>query len=103
MKAAIVALSLLVAALPAAAASRIQRGAELFDASGCRHCHTIDQTGGHMGPDLSNVGSVLTQNGIRKQIMNGGKQMPPFGHVLDRKEIKDLVAYLHSRHTGPAK
>lgn len=103
MRAVIVGLGLLILALPAAASSNSQRGAELFNTSGCRHCHSIDRVGGHIGPDLSNVGAILTKKAIRKQIIDGGKQMPPFRHVLKRAEINDLVAYLHARDAKPLK
>jgi mono/diheme cytochrome c family protein len=80
------------------AASRGQRdrGAELFAASGCQHCHTIHNVGGHKGPDLSGVGRILTKTQIRIQILRGGKEMPPFTDNLEPDEVNDLVAYLRS-------
>jgi mono/diheme cytochrome c family protein len=72
------------------------RGAQAFAESGCPQCHTIRHSGGTKGPDLSGVGRRLTEEQIRNQIVNGGKQMPPFGGVLQLTEADDLVAYLHS-------
>jgi mono/diheme cytochrome c family protein len=78
-----------------------ERGAEIFVASGCRHCHTINNLGGHKGPDLSGVGRVLSKDKIREQILNGGDQMPPFMDDLEAAEVNDLVAYLRSCREKP--
>ena len=72
------------------------RGAQSFASNGCPQCHTIRHNGGVKGPDLSGVGRRLNDDQIRVQIQNGGKQMPPFGNVLQVSETDDLVAYLHS-------
>lgn len=103
MKERIAVLALLVAVCPALASSRSQRGAALFAASGCQHCHSMNHVGGKKGPDLSNVGRRLHQAALRKQIIDGGAQMPPFGEVLKPAEIRDLVAYLHSCRQMPGK
>jgi mono/diheme cytochrome c family protein len=81
------------------------RGAQAFAGSGCSQCHTIRRNGGTKGPNLSGVGRRLSDEQIRTQIQNGGKQMPPFGDVLQVSETDDLVAYLHSLRdkTKPSK
>src|ERR1017187_225965 len=96
---------LLAAQLSAFASSgnQRQRGAALFTASGCRHCHTIQNVGGHKGPDLSGVGRVLSKTKIRMQILQGGNQMPPFADDLESTEVNDLVAYLRSCRAKPRK
>jgi mono/diheme cytochrome c family protein len=88
---------------PAASASADPRvrGAEAFANSGCAQCHTIHRNGGTKGPDLSGVGRRLTDDQIRTQIQNGGKQMPSFGDMLQASETDDLVAYLHSLRDKP--
>jgi mono/diheme cytochrome c family protein len=95
----------LAAGSQAFGASQNQRehGAELFVASGCRHCHTIHNVGGHKGPDLSGVGRVLSKDKIREQILNGGDQMPPFMDDLEAAEVNDLIAYLRSCREKPKK
>ncbi len=52
-------LALVAGSMPLHAASKEQsaRGAELFVSSGCQHCHTIGNMGGHRGPNLSNMGA----------------------------------------------
>lgn len=92
-------LMLLVLAIPSAqASSRMQRerGAQLFDTSGCLHCHMMGTEGATRGPNLSEVGSKLQPAAMRERIVNGGRGMPAFGDVLKRKELDDLVAYLRS-------
>jgi len=71
-------------------------GAALFASSGCLHCHSIGDVGGHRGPDLSDVGRTTRKTAIRRQIINGSNIMPPFRDVLAPAEINDLVAYLRS-------
>jgi mono/diheme cytochrome c family protein len=98
-------LLLVTCASLALASSRGQRsrGAAVFEASGCQHCHTISGVGGHKGPDLSGVGRRIPKNGLREQIVHGSKIMPAFGEVLAPDEINDLIAYLHSCRKKPAK
>ena len=78
--------------------SRSQRvhGAAVFAESGCAHCHTIRNSRGHKGPDLSGVGRTLKEAQMRQQIIQGSKMMPPFGDVLQGTDLADLLSYLHS-------
>ena len=89
---------LLVSCSSVFASSRKERdeGAALFASSGCQHCHTVGNVGGHRGPNLSGVGRIKSKSAIRKQIVGGSNIMPPFGEVLKPAEIDDLVAFLHS-------
>ncbi len=82
--------------IPAFAAPAKRRGAVVFADNGCQHCHSIHHDGGTKGPDLSGVGRLLSKAQIRMQILQGGQQMPPFADVLQKSEVDDLVAYLHS-------
>ena len=87
------------------AASRAQRehGAQVFNANGCLHCHTMGSTGGTRGPNLSGIGRTAKPEEMRKQIVQGGKGMPAFGEVLQPKELDDLIAYLRSCKAKPKK
>lgn len=71
-------------------------GASVFAEVGCQHCHTIQNVGGKKGPDLSGVGRRLDDAQLRKQILEGGKQMPSFADILRESETDDLVLYLQS-------
>jgi mono/diheme cytochrome c family protein len=89
----------------AIASSRSQRahGAAVFSESGCQHCHSIGNVGGHKGPDLSGIGRRKSKAALRQQIVYGSKVMPAFGDDLEPNELRDLIAYLHSCRQKPAK
>ncbi len=89
----------------ALASSRSQRahGAAVFEESGCQHCHSIHNAGGHKGPDLSGVGRRKSKAAMRRQIVYGSKVMPAFGDDLEPGELNDLIAYLRSCREKPAK
>jgi mono/diheme cytochrome c family protein len=97
--------SILSGATASQAASRSNRehGAELMNANGCLHCHTIGKTGGTKGPNLSGIGRTATPAAMRKQIVEGGKGMPAFGEVIEAKDLDDLIAYLRSCRAKPQK
>jgi mono/diheme cytochrome c family protein len=95
----LLALAVVLVSTPAGfASSRSQQehGASVFAESGCLHCHSIRHTGGSRGPDLSGVGSRLKEAQMRRQIVYGSKQMPPYGDALQEQEFADLIAYLRS-------
>jgi mono/diheme cytochrome c family protein len=78
-----------------------ERGAAIYQANGCQHCHMMGNVGGHRGPNLSDVGKRTSKSAMRKQIVYGSKLMPAFGDVLASGEIKDLIYYLHSCREKP--
>jgi mono/diheme cytochrome c family protein len=73
------------------------RGAELFAAKGCVHCHGPAGVGGGKGPDLQRVRERRNREAIVTQIHDGGKAMPSFGDGLSYKEISDLASFLRAR------
>lgn len=75
----------------------IQRGASLFHEKGCEYCHTIGRDGGERGPNLSEVGSRLTNEQLTIRILNGGNNMPAYASILKPDEVDALVTFLHSR------
>jgi len=97
------------AAMPRA--PRIQKGRNLFLATGCGACHTVRGTRakGVIGPDLTHVGSRRTigagtlanntNNMVRfiaeTQRIKPGVRMPSFGMLPD-KDIDAIAAYLDS-------
>ncbi len=95
---ALLAVLLLVVSPVSRASSSSQRahGEQVFNTSGCRQCHTIGNSGGARGPNLSAIGKMLSKAAIRKQIVYGGKSMPPFGTILDKSDLDAVVAYLRS-------
>lgn len=88
----------------AAASGNADAGKTVFDGNGCSACHTIKGQGGKVGPDLTAVGSRLSQQQIIDQL-NDPKQRPaPYTQVtsgavmpkpnLTAAQINDLSAYL---------
>jgi mono/diheme cytochrome c family protein len=76
-------------------------GAELFKQCGCEHCHGPDGVGTDRGPSLTTVGKRLKKEQIEHQILDGGKQMPPFEDVLTFDETRKLVDYLSHKKKAP--
>lgn len=85
------------------AASKADRaaGAVLFRKTGCEQCHGVDGIGTDRGPSLTTVGKRLKKDRIRRQILEGGKQMPAFGDVLTADETRKLVDYLAHKKKAP--
>jgi nitric oxide reductase subunit C len=75
-----------------------QHGAELFRSLGCTACHTIGGIGGHVGPDLTKVGSRRDKEWIEEQIQNPKSHNPnslmPSFASLPEKDREDLADYL---------
>ncbi len=73
-------------------------GEELFKSLGCSACHMIGGVGGHIGPDLTKVGSRRGREWIEEQIKAPKSHipnsiMPGFAAQPD-KYIEDLSDYL---------
>jgi hypothetical protein len=80
-----------------------QTSAELFKAN-CVICHHSDSKKKKVGPGLLGLfkgaklpesGEPVTDENVRRRIVNGGEKMPPFKHLSDA-ELKALVDYLKS-------
>ena len=81
--------------------SLISQGKSLFDSQGCTGCHTINGTGGNIGPNLSDEGSkghslewLMTQIEYPKK-HDPSSIMPSFSS-LKENEIKGLATYMQS-------
>ncbi len=73
-------------------------GKGLFTQHGCINCHSFENRGGGIGPDLTEVRSRRTEGWIRAQIENPKlhnpyTQMPSFNH-LDEYERDALIRYI---------
>jgi cytochrome c oxidase subunit II len=93
------------------AVSLVQRGRQVFDASGCGACHTIRGTdaNGLAGPDLTHVGArrtlgagILPNNQgtlagwiADSQGIKPGNRMPSYP-VLSGRDLRAVAAYLDS-------
>lgn len=72
-------------------------GEALFDER-CRQCHMVQQKGGVVGPDLSQVGKrrdrLFLEQVIREPSkLYPGTVMPPYD-TFSRKQVDSLVDYL---------
>jgi sulfur oxidation c-type cytochrome SoxX len=80
-----------------------QHGGVLFRESRCITCHSVNQKGGTLGPDLGQVASKVTREWLFQWIRNPHffqpkTPMPRFG--FSDAEIRDLVAYLLTEFVG---
>jgi cbb3-type cytochrome oxidase cytochrome c subunit len=73
-------------------------GEKLFYQEGCSQCHTFKGKGGRMGPDLSAVTNLKTDNWIDTYMQNPKKvhpsaRMPSFKHLSSSKR-KAIISFL---------
>ncbi|HVA25210.1 MAG TPA: cytochrome b N-terminal domain-containing protein [Chloroflexota bacterium] len=85
--------------LQQAQAQNAAPGAQLFQAKGCRTCHSLAGTGGQRGPDLTYVGNRLTREELITRILNGGNNMPAFGGNITDQQLQQLVNFLQTLKT----
>jgi mono/diheme cytochrome c family protein len=70
----------------------------------CLICHPAYSTSGNKGPGLKGLytkeylpsGLTATDEHVEQSIVRGRNMMPRFGDQLDRQQIADLIAYLHT-------
>jgi ubiquinol-cytochrome c reductase cytochrome b subunit len=80
-----------------ASSGPVYQGAQVFHDKGCEYCHTISGYGGERGPNLSDVGNLLSRDEMISRILNGATNMPPFAGNISPQELDDLVAFLQTR------
>lgn len=71
----------------------------------CSSCHELNGAGGHIGPDLTNIGerrplSFLEAFTRDPASVLPGSTMPAFKNKLSDEQIKDISAYLFSQKAG---
>jgi mono/diheme cytochrome c family protein len=72
--------------------------------SHCAACHYANRDGSLHGPGLQGVfkkpylpsGAPANDDRVRAAIQQGRNMMPAFGNVLDDRQMRDLIAYLHT-------
>jgi mono/diheme cytochrome c family protein len=71
------------------------RGQRVFASHGCGWCHEGSGRRPGRGPQLMNI--KLSNLSIAERILNGKPgRMPAFSGNLDDRQLKDLIAYIHS-------
>ncbi|MEJ2255325.1 MAG: cytochrome c [Nitrospirota bacterium] len=78
----------------------VAEGKRVFEKWSCSACHTINGVGGHVGPDLTHIGSKKSEAWLKKQIRDprahfAQSVMPAFPDMT-KKELDSLVQYLLS-------
>jgi mono/diheme cytochrome c family protein len=69
-------------------------GKAVFASAGCTGCHTLKAAGatGTVGPNLDELKPPFAV--VRRQVTNGGAQMPAFKDKLSPKQIDDVAAFV---------
>ena len=81
--------------------AEVVRGKEIYDAE-CEICHYSASTLKKVGPGLKGLtgrakfanGIKVNDEGLRRWIEKGGKDMPGFQKRLSPEKTRDLIAYL---------
>ncbi len=71
-----------------------RQGALVLQNKQCRNCHSLGGVGGERGPPLDNVATRLPHDGLIRQVLQGGGNMPAYGKNLSPPEVTALVAFL---------
>jgi ubiquinol-cytochrome c reductase cytochrome b subunit len=87
----------LPARIVASSDSAVISGSSLLYDKGCLFCHTVQGYGGLKGPDLTHVGSRLSEQELQLRIVNGSSDMPSYGHSLSNRELADIIRFLKTR------
>jgi mono/diheme cytochrome c family protein len=70
----------------------------------CASCHPAYSSSGNKGPGLKNLyhkeylpsGLTATDEHVEESIAQGRGMMPRFADQLNRGELQDMIAYLHT-------
>ena len=70
----------------------------------CAQCHNANNQKPLHGPGLQGIfkkpylpsGAPANDDRVRATILEGRNMMPPFGDVLNDRQMNDLLAYLHT-------
>lgn len=74
------------------------RGAAVFQNKQCRNCHALGGEGGERGSSLDSVAAPLTHDGMIRQVIQGGGNMPAYGEKLSAAEVDALVSFMATLH-----
>jgi menaquinol-cytochrome c reductase cytochrome b/c subunit len=76
----------------------LEKGQEVMASSGCLGCHKVGENGNTLGPNLSEVGSVLGKDAIARTLVNPTPPMPSYSSLRDEnpEQFNQLVKYVAS-------
>jgi mono/diheme cytochrome c family protein len=68
---------------PASLPGNAQRGAKVYESSGCGSCHTVNGVGGISGPELTGIGALRGAPYLRESIVKPAAAHPT-GYLVVR-------------------
>jgi menaquinol-cytochrome c reductase cytochrome b/c subunit len=76
----------------------LEKGQEVMASSGCLGCHKVGENGNTLGPNLSNIGSVLGKDAIARTLVNPTPPMPSYQQLQqdNPQQFGQLVEYVSS-------
>ena len=83
----------------------VARGREVFEGKGsCTKCHRVGRVGSHVGPNLTDIGSVRSAGSIQRSLLEPTSQMMPVNRPV-RLVTKDGTSSTapqrgHLQHSG---
>jgi menaquinol-cytochrome c reductase cytochrome b/c subunit len=81
-----------------AAPPGLEKGQEVMASSGCLGCHKVGENGNTLGPNLSDIGSILGKDAIARTLVNPTPPMPSYQSLLqdNPQQFNQLVDYVAS-------
>jgi menaquinol-cytochrome c reductase cytochrome b/c subunit len=81
-----------------ATSPQYEEGKEITASSGCLGCHKIGENGNTLGPDLTEIGSVLGKDAIARTLVNPTSPMPSYASLRqdNPEQFDKLVEYVAS-------
>ena len=81
-----------------AAPPGLEKGQEVMASSGCLGCHKVGENGNTLGPNLTEIGSVLGKDAIARTLVNPTPPMPSYAALRDEnpEQFNQLVQYVAS-------
>ena len=79
-------------------APRLEEGKEITASSGCLGCHKIGENGNTLGPNLTEIGSVLGRSAIERTLVNPTSPMPSYESLRQEhpEQFDKLVEFVAS-------
>jgi menaquinol-cytochrome c reductase cytochrome b/c subunit len=76
----------------------LEKGQEVMASSGCLGCHKVGENGNTLGPNLSDVGSLLGKDAIARTLVNPTPPMPSYAQMQKDQpdQFNQLVQYVAS-------
>ena len=79
-----------------------ERGRTIFEQTTCVQCHQVNGTGINFGPDLSEIGSKLSKQGLYESILDPDATVSPAFQAVNivRRDGKAFLRFYYSETRG---